>query len=114
MSRAGPEKQITNAILDALRKRGAFAEKIHGGGMQPRLVDILACYRGNFVAIEVKSRQMQPTGAQRQILEQVDKADGWSACVWSVDQVTALCDEIDQQFDALTPLLTAGGLYVKG
>ena len=105
MARAGPEKLITNAILDYLRDKGAFAEKIHGGGMQPRLVDILSCYRGNFIALEVKAREMEPTGAQRYILELVDKADGWSACVWSVEQVVKICDQIDEQYDRLSSLI---------
>ena len=56
------ESQLTSQIKNLLKSKGAYCEKIFGGGYQASgIPDILACYRGYFVAIEVKS----PTGKGR-------------------------------------------------
>lgn len=92
----GPEKKIVNAILDAYRQRGAFAEKIHGGPQQPRLVDIVACYEGVFIALEVKAGNGKPTPYQANVLSDVSSAGGVAEVVWSVDDATAILDEIEK------------------
>ena len=56
------ESQLTSQIKNLLKSKGAYCEKIFGGGFQSAgIPDIIACYRGYFVAIEVKS----PTGKGR-------------------------------------------------
>lgn len=53
------ESQLTSQIKNLLKSKGAYCEKIFGGGYQASgIPDILCCYRGYFLAIEVKS----PTG----------------------------------------------------
>lgn len=56
------ESQLTTQIKNLLRSKGAYCEKIFGGGFQSSgIPDILCCYHGIFIAIEVKS----PTGKGR-------------------------------------------------
>ena len=56
------ESQLTSQIENLLKSKGAYCEKIFGGGYQASgIPDILCCYRGYFLAIEVKS----PTGKGR-------------------------------------------------
>lgn len=56
------ESQLTSQIKNYLKTKGAYCEKIFGGGFQASgIPDILCCYRGIFIAIEVKS----PTGKGR-------------------------------------------------
>ena len=56
------ESQLVSQIKNYLKTKGAYCEKIFGGGFQSAgIPDIIACYRGYFVAIEVKS----PTGKGR-------------------------------------------------
>ena len=56
------ESQLTAQIKNLLKSKGAYCEKIFGGGYQASgIPDILCCYRGYFLAIEVKS----PTGKGR-------------------------------------------------
>lgn len=56
------EGQLTSQIKNLLKSKGAYCEKIFGGGYQASgIPDILCCYRGYFLAIEVKS----PTGKGR-------------------------------------------------
>lgn len=56
------ESQLTSQIKNYLKMKGAYCEKIFGGGFQSSgIPDILCCYKGLFIAIEVKS----PTGKGR-------------------------------------------------
>ena len=56
------ESQLVSQIKNYLKTKGAYCEKIFGGGFQSAgIPDIIACYRGYFVAIEAKS----PTGKGR-------------------------------------------------
>ena len=56
------ESQLVSQIKNYLKSKGAYCEKIFGGGFQASgIPDILCCYKGLFIAIEVKS----PTGKGR-------------------------------------------------
>lgn len=56
------ESQLTTQIKNYLHSKCAYVEKIFGGGFQASgIPDLLCCYKGLFIAIEVKS----PTGKGR-------------------------------------------------
>lgn len=95
------EKPLTNLILDEYRKRGAFAEKIHGGPTQPRLVDVIACYKGYFIALEVKiGHNYVPTPYQLHIIEDVVNAGGLGSVVYSLNEAVGHLDAIDRYLKA--------------
>ena len=93
---AGQEKKLVNQILDAYRKRGAFAEKIHGGPTQPRLVDIVACYHGYFIALECKAGKGKLTAYQAHVLQDVDRAGGIAETIWTLEAALEILDSIDK------------------
>ena len=93
---AGEEKKLVNKILDAYRKRGAFAEKIHGGPQQPRLVDIIACYHGYFIALECKAGKGKLTAYQAHVLQDVDRAGGIAETIWTLESALEILDSIDK------------------
>lgn len=91
------ERIVLNHILVYLRAQGAFAEKIHGDGLQTALLDIVACYRGQFIALEVKrSEKYKATPRQEFIIQKVKDAQGISATVHSVEEVAQILREIDR------------------
>ena len=92
---AGEEKKLVNQILDAYRKCGAFAEKIHGGPAQPRLVDIIACYHGYFIALECKAGKGKLTAYQAHVLQDVDRAGGIAETIWTLESALEVLDSID-------------------
>lgn len=97
---AGEALVIAN-ILKAFRKRGAWAVKIHGDAHQPKTVDILACYRGRFVAVEAKRLASQhATIRQRATLADIKKAEGRSGVAFSAEVALQLLDAIDEEIDA--------------
>lgn len=106
------EAHVQAQILQYLRLRGAWAERFNSGGfMDTRghyvklntaagCSDILACYRGRFLALEVKrDDKAKATLTQEQFLGGVRRAEGLAAVVWSVEQVKALLDAIDLEED---------------
>lgn len=90
------ESRIVERIMSYLRARGAFAEKLHGGMLQTTgLPDVVACYRGKFLAIEVKRPGGRATPMQEHILREIRKAGGFAAVATSVQDVATACDLID-------------------
>ena len=56
------ETQLTSKIKIHIKSRGGYVDKIFGGGYQASgIPDLMCCYKGLYVAIEVKS----PTGKGR-------------------------------------------------
>jgi len=81
------EADITRAILDYLRLRGAWVFKVHGHlGQRPGVPDILACYRGRFLAIEVKRLGAALTVRQEAELAAIRGAGGVALVAADVSQ----------------------------
>ena len=96
------ERDITRAIMDYLRLRGAWVLKVHGHlGQLPGVPDVLFCLQGRFGAIEVKVPQPLNTPkqiagflapAQRQQLEAIARAGGQALVATDVWDVMRLLD----------------------
>ena len=93
------EKDITNAILRYLRTLpGCFCWKEHGGPYsQAGIPDIICCYRGRFVAFEVKTATGKLSKLQAVTLERIRAAGGRAHMVTSVAQVRKIIEKIDKE-----------------
>lgn len=83
-------------LLKVLRGRGAFAEKIHGGNLQRRgLPDIIVCYGGYFMGLEVKRKDgEQPTPLQRHVLDEITvNGYGYSGVIYSEEQLERVLND---------------------
>jgi hypothetical protein len=96
-----PESKLSRDIMNALRARGVFCFKIHGGPtMMSGLPDIVACVpiiqddgfaRGMFVGLETKMPGNRPSVRQDVVHQQIRNAFGVVAVVRSVsDALQAL------------------------
>ena len=56
--------------------------------------DILGCYRGRFIALEVKSASGKPSKIQQAQLDAIKKAGGITGVVTSLQQVQKLFEEL--------------------
>lgn len=94
----GPEAKLTKKLLDRLRGRGAWAVKVHGNIHSTGIPDIVACYRGRMLGLEVKvpGREGTLTKYQAHTLEQIKGARGIARVVTSVDQIDKILDSIDK------------------
>lgn len=83
------ETLLVRRILKALEKHGAWAFKVHGGPSQRAgLPDIIACYKGRFVGLEVKDPHTgyKATPLQLHTLDEIRKHDGTAAVIYSVEE----------------------------
>lgn len=80
----GPEKRYEEKIKRNLKKRGAWFIKYFSNGYTRKGVpDVLCCYCGLFLGIEVKGGTGYGlTDAQRQQLQQIQDAGGIAICAY--------------------------------
>lgn len=96
------ESDLVYLILKALKAEGGFWVKIHGGAYQVSgLPDIIGCYKGRFVALEVKMPGRLSTLSKRQrlVLSRVRHSGGTAAVVVDVQGALEVVRRLDAQSD---------------
>lgn len=83
-----PEGEVKREIKKWLEKKGSEVYTFWPvqTGMGRRTVDLLACYRGKFIAIEVKKLGGRPTALQDKVLDQIVAAGGIAFWVDSFEE----------------------------
>jgi len=83
------EKDITSAIMRYLKTLPyCFAWKEHGGMYGTTgLPDIICCYRGRFMGLEVKTQTGKLTKLQETTLQRIQEAKGYAYKVTSLQEV---------------------------
>jgi hypothetical protein len=72
-----PEALLTRSVKSLLKAAGIFHFKHWGGPMgYPGVADILGCYKGRMIAIELKSPKGKATPDQERFLQNVNDAGG--------------------------------------
>ena len=87
------ETTLTRAIAAALRKEGAWVVKTHGGPLSAGVPDLLVCYKGRFVAVEVKMPGGRLTRLQASTLGRISVAGGWAIVATSVEDAMSTLGE---------------------
>lgn len=88
------EANTQRTIRRRLRLRGAWhvkANPTNGAGVP----DLLVCYRGVFIAAELKQPDEEPSRLQEHFLGEIRKAGGRAVVWWDPAQVEVLLDAID-------------------
>ena len=105
------EHDTQNAIIKLIALRGGVATRVNSGaaifkrngstsvirGAEKGTADILACYKGRYLAIEVKHGKNRPTIDQLNFGTKVRDAGGLFLVAWDVDAVNALLNDIDEE-----------------
>ena len=91
------EADIVRAILTDLRSFDrCFCWKEHGGVYGTSgIPDIICCYRGRFVAFEVKTETGRATELQKAVLRRIGAAGGTAIIVRSVQDVRDTLARLD-------------------
>lgn len=103
-----PEAQLSERISKALKKaakeRGheLFIFKVHGHEQQMSGVpDLLACYRGMFIGLEVKMPGNHPSARQVYVMDKIAHAGGVVLVPYSVPEALEALNEVDRRVEAL-------------
>ena len=72
------EKTFENKIKKYLKEKGAWYIKYWGGGnfTKEGIPDLLICYKGCFIAVEVKASNGRPSDLQLYHLKKIKEAGG--------------------------------------
>lgn len=91
------EKTIVNAIIKYLRTfDNCFCFKEHGGVYGTAgIPDVICCYKGRFLAFEVKTEKGKATELQKATISKILQADGIAVIVRSVDEVKAVIQKME-------------------
>lgn len=91
------EKDHVNKILGYLRTvPGCFAWKEHGGMYGTAgIPDIICCYKGRFIAFEVKVEKGKLTKLQEIMMQRIKDAKGQAFKVTSLDQVKSILENLE-------------------
>lgn len=88
-----PETLIVEKIMLRLQAEGGFWIKIHGGPFQlAGIPDILGCYKGRFIGIEVKCPGEVPTTLQWKMIKLIRKAEGRAWFCTNLEDALAIRD----------------------
>lgn len=95
------ESKLSREIQNAIRARGGFCFKVHGGPLtMAGVTDIVGCYRGKSLWLETKMPEGDdPTPIQRRRHQQIRAAQGIAVVVRSVADAHAVMDAIDRSED---------------
>lgn len=87
-----PEARLQRKIQDELRRRGCFVQKNHGSEhMMAGLPDLVVCYRGLYLGLEIKMPGNELSAIQTRRSEQIRDAGG----------LFCVCESVDDVLDAL-------------
>lgn len=90
-----PEAKIGRKIREYLDGIGAFTFKVHGGPqMMAGLPDIICCYKGFFIGIEVKQPGQRPTPRQEFVHSMISRAKGVVIVATSVECVQRVIESL--------------------
>lgn len=90
------EKNIENKIKNYLKSKGAYYVKYFGNAFsQVGVPDILVCYKGRFIALEVKNETNKTSPLQDINIENIKRAGGYATVVRSVEDVKKVIEGIN-------------------
>jgi hypothetical protein len=85
-----PEGRVKKQIRDWLREQGAYIFSPVQMGYGASTLDLLVCWNGRFVGIEVKAPGKKPTDRQYAICDEITMAGGRSIIAWSLEDVAEM------------------------
>jgi hypothetical protein len=85
-----PEGRVKKQIRNWLREQGAYIFSPVQMGFGASTLDLLVCWNGRFVGIEVKAPGKTPTDRQCAICDEITMAGGQSIIAWSLEDVAEI------------------------
>ena len=90
---AKPETKLSQKVLTRLRAEGGWWAKIHGGVFQVAgIPDILGCWEGRFVAIELKVGKNEATLLQGTTLNKLIDCGARAGVAYDVERAIEIRD----------------------
>lgn len=89
------EKQIENKIKNYLRENNIYYFKHHGNKFsRVGVPDIICCYNGKFLALEVKNKTGKLSKLQEYNIEEIKNSGGHAYVVRSLEEVEDIIETL--------------------
>lgn len=96
------EGSLQERIQKLIISKGGYCQKNWGGMMtEPGVPDIFACYKGQFLAIEVKVDNNTPSRQQGIQCRNIWRAGGIAIAVWDIIEVNTILSQIDRWYEVV-------------
>jgi len=83
-----PEAMLTRSVRQLLNSVGIFHYKAWGGPMSaPGVPDLVGCYKGRMIAIELKSQRGVVSDKQQEFIDKINRAGGLAFVARTIDDV---------------------------
>lgn len=95
-----PEAKLSRKIKDKLNEQGGWFFKVHGSAlMMAGLPDLIGCWRGRFIGLEVKMPDKRDNTSVRQdyVHSLILKAGGVVAVVCSPEEALEVVRTVDRE-----------------
>ena len=92
------EQAIQSDILKYLKSVGAYTIKV-SAATKAGIPDIICCYKGRFIAIEVKRPEAKTNVSPLQVanISMIVNAQGRALVAWDKERVITFIDNIDKE-----------------
>jgi len=94
------ESELQKQIINLIESRGGYSINVMSAS-KDGVHDVISCYKGRFLSIEVKVKNNQPSELQLDNGLAVINAGGVSACVWVLGDVEDILDVLDTDFNLI-------------
>lgn len=91
------ESKIQKDILNYLRAKRIFHLRFQAQSNINGIPDVICCYKGLFIGLELKQENGRATELQKRKLDAINNAGGIGLIVKSVEEVEQLFDQIDKE-----------------
>ena len=101
------EKSVENKIKDYLFSKGIYHFKVHGSKFMPAgIPDIVCCFRGSFLGIEVKRPGAKNEQSEQQKIHErnIAKSGGTYLLVDSLEEVVAYVEQQEEKLEKRTDI----------
>lgn len=94
------EQAIQSDILKYLKSVGAYTIKV-AAATKSGVPDIICCYKGRFIAIEVKRPETKTKVSPLQLVNiiKIEEAQGSALVAWGKEMVKTFIENIDKELE---------------
>ena len=94
------EQVIQSEIIKYLKSIGAYIIKV-SAATKAGIPDVIICYKGKFLAIEVKKPETKNnvSALQKANISMIEAAGGIAAVAWSKDMVIEFINKVNKELE---------------
>ena len=96
-SKSELESAFQKEAIKLIESMGGYPIKVHVSAFQSQgEPDLVCCFKGRFVAFELKIEDNKPSALQLEKIEDIKRAGGIALPVWSINEIKEILYELSR------------------